>query len=130
MSADRTRFPCEVYHGHITDRFKSGHYADRLAAGWWQHRSEPFAIRDRRKIYSYGDRAGWVYATRGRTSGTSCIIARVGFLSDWAKIGQRTEEHFDTSMSYRDCSGKRSFDDVVTWVNGAKIVEPPYNRVR
>ena len=33
-------------------------------------------------------------------------------------------------MSYRDCSGKRTLDDVVTWLESAKIVEPSYNRVR
>ena len=119
-----------VYHGYITDGFKSGEYVDRLSEAFWKYRSEPFAIRNKRKIYSYGERAGWVYATRGRTSGTSCIIASFGFLSDWAKMGQRTEEHYDTSVRFRDCSRNRSLDDVAKWAEGAKIVEPPYNRVR
>ena len=119
-----------VYHGYITDGFKSGDYADRLTEAWWQHRGEPFEVRDKRKIYSYGERAGWVYATRGRRSGTSCIIASFGLLSDWAKIGQRTEEHFDTSVRLRDCAGKRSLTEVADWVESAKIVEPPYNRAR
>ena len=119
-----------VYHGYITDRFKSGEYADRLAEAWWKHRGESFEVLDRRKVYSYGERAGWVYATRGRASGTSCIIASFGLLSDWAKMGQRTEEHFDTGVRIRDCAGKRSLTEVAGWVEGAKIVEPPYNRVR
>ena len=43
-------------------------------------------------------------------------------------MGNRTEEHYDTSVSFRDCSGKRTLDDVAKWLEGAKLVEPPYNR--
>ena len=63
-------------------------------------------------------------------TGGRCIIARIGFLSDPAKGGRATYEVYDSGMSYRDCSGKRTLDDVVTWLESAKIVEPSYNRVR
>ena len=40
-----------------------------------------------------------------------------------------TFEAYDTGASFRDCSGKRSLDDVVKWIESVKIVEPPYNRI-
>ena len=119
-----------VYRSYVTDRLKSREYADGLLDRWGQRRGQVFEAVERRKIYRYGERAGWVYAVRGKRTGESCIVSRFGFLSDWAKMGHLTDERYDTTVNYRDCSGKRSFDDVVTWVNGAKIVEPPYNRVR
>ena len=39
-------------------------------------------------------------------------------------------EVYDTAMNYRDCSGKRGIHAVVKWLEGAKHVEPHYNRVR
>ncbi len=117
-----------VYHGYVTDRLRSRDYADSLLGRFGRSRGEAFEAEERRKIYSYGERAGWVYAVRGRHTGEACILARFGLLSDWAKIGQRTDEHYDTAVSFRDCSGKRSLDDVANWVESAKLVEPVYNR--
>ena len=71
-----------------------------------------------------------VGAVRGARTGTSCIVSQFGFLTDWAKMGHRTDERYDTIINFRDCSGKRSLDQVAEWLEGAKIVEPPYNRVR
>ena len=61
-----------------------------------------------------------------------CIIGEMGFLSESnaGLAASRSEEHYDTSLNIRDCSGKRSFEDVVTWLKGVKIVEPLYNRAR
>lgn len=119
-----------VYKAYVGERLLDREYVDGLLEKFGQRRGEVFEAEQRRKIYSYGERGGLVLAIRGRRTGMSCVVSRFGFLSDWAKMGQRTEERYDTLISFRDCSGKRSFEDVVKWVEGAKIVEPPYNRVR
>ena len=59
----------------------------------------------------------------------TCFLARVGFLGDTNKptpVG----EYYDTVVRFRDCSGKRSMDDVEAFLNGMKIVEPEYNLTR
>ena len=109
---------------------QSGESTARLSERWWKHRSEAFGVEGKQKVYSFGDRGGWVHATRGRRTGTACIIARVAFISDPGKTAARTSEHYDTGISYRDCSGKRSIDAVAAWLEGAKLVEPIYNRAR
>ena len=119
-----------VYNEYVTDRMLDRDHADGLLDKFGQRRGQVFEAEQRRKIYTFGERGGWVYAIRGKRTGEACVVARFGFLSDWGKMGHRTGERYDTSVSFRDCSGKRSFEDVVKWVEGAKIVEPLYNRVR
>ena len=81
------------------------------------------------EIHTSRRRGGWVHATRGRYYGRLCFIARVGFLSRRSKVNRRPHVYYDTLISFRDCSGERSLADVATWLEGAKIVEPSYNRI-
>ena len=108
---------------------KSGEAADKLLDSFGRNRGQTYAVEEKRKIYAFGDRAGWAYAMLGRHTSEACIIARLGFLADWGKMGHRAGEHYDTSLSFRDCSDKRSLDDVAARLEGAKFVEPPYNRI-
>ena len=117
-----------LYNTYVTDRFKSREYPQKLLDRFSKSRGEVFVAEERRKVYRFSERAGWALAARGRNSGDVCILARIGFLSDPAKTGARIDEHYDTSFSFTDCSGKRSIDDVVNWIEDAKIVEPSYNR--
>lgn len=117
-----------IYNAYVTDRLKSREYPQKLLDRFSKSRGEAFVAEERRKVYRFSERAGWVVAGRGRNTGDVCIVARIGFLSDPAKTGARVDEHYDTSFSFTDCSGKRSIDDVVNWIEGAKIVEPSYNR--
>ena len=117
-----------VYNEYVTDRMKSGEAIDKLLDLFGRNRGQTYEGGEKRKIYAFGDRAGWAYVVRGRHTSEACIIARLGFLTDWGKMGHRTGERYDTSFSFRDCSSKRSLDDVVEWLGGAKIVEPSYNR--
>lgn len=119
-----------VYNEYVTDRIKSGEAIDKLLDLFGRNRGQTYAVEERRKIHAFGERAGWAYEVRGRHTSETCIIARLGFLTDWGKMGHRSGERYDTSFSFRDCSSKRSLDDVVAWLESAKIVEPPYNRVR
>ena len=59
----------------------------------------------------------------------TCLLARVGFLGDTNKPTS-PGEYYDTIVRFRDCSGKRSTDDVEAFLNGMKIVEPEYNLMR
>ncbi len=117
-----------LYNTYVTDRMKSREYAEKRLDRFSESRGEVFVAEERRKIYRFSDRAGWVLAARGRNTGDVCILARIGFLSDPAKTGTQVDEHYDTSFSFLDCAGKRSIDDVVNWVESVKIVEPSYNR--
>jgi len=117
-----------VYNEHVTNRMKSGEAVDKVLDIFGRNQGQTYAVEEQRKIYEFGERAGRVYAVRGRHTNETCIVARLGFLTDWGKMGHRTGEHYDTSLSFRDCSDKRSIDDVAKWLEGAKIVEPAYNR--
>lgn len=119
-----------VYNEYVTDSMQSGEAADKLLDLFGRNRGETFKVQEKRKLYQFGERAGWAYTVSGRHTRQTCIISRLAFLTDWGKIGQRTGERYDTSFAFRDCSGKRTIDDVVTWLEGAKLVEPPYNRIR
>ena len=116
-----------LYNSRVTGRMKSRDRMEELVEQFVRPRGSAFTIEQDRKIYRYGDRGGWFFETRGKTVPTVCIVGRFGFIS---RGKQTTDERYDTSVSFRDCSGKRSLDDVLGWVKGAKIVEPPYNRVR
>ena len=35
----------------------------------WKRAKESLEIEDKRKVYAFSERGGWVYATRGRTNG-------------------------------------------------------------
>ena len=116
-----------VYSVRVTNRTRTRDHMEADLDDFWQAIGEDFKVEQRQKIYRYGERAGWVYEMRGKRTGTVCIVAQFGFLSPGKQV---TDERYDTAVSLYDCSGKRSFQDVADWINDAKIVEPPYNRVR
>ena len=117
------------YKKRTTHDFRSGRFARKAAERYWGGVGEPFDVEESVEIHTSRRRGGWVHATRGRDYGRLCFIARVGFLSKRWKVSRRPYEYYDTGIAFRDCSGKRSVADVVTWLEGAKIVEPPYNRI-
>ena len=117
------------YKKRVTDRLRSAWYARKTAERYWRGAGEPFGVEESVEIHTSRRRGGWVHATRGRNYGRLCFIARVGFLSRRWKVNRRPHEYYDTLIFFRDCSGKRSLADVVTWLEGAKIVEPSYNRI-
>ena len=121
-----------LYSFTTTLHFQNPETARERAVKYWRRAAEPFDYEDSQRVYAYGDRAGWVHRTRGRMTAKGCIIGEMGFLSESnaGLAASRSEEHYDTSLNIRDCSGKRSFEDVVTWLKGVKIVEPLYNRAR
>lgn len=125
-------FPSGGYGQNTVDLLNSVAFTRKYAEGYWKRRVpvEPFSVEEERKIYAFRERGGRLLATRGKNSGTLCIVARLGFLSDEHKFGAALRDIYDTALSMYDCSGKRSLDDVVKWLEGVKIVEPPYNRVR
>ena len=117
------------YKKSVTDRFRSARNAREAAESHWRAAGEPFDVEESVEIHTSRRRGGWVHATRGRYYGRLCFIARVGFLSRRSKVNRRPHVYYDTLISFRDCSGERSLADVATWLEGAKIVEPSYNRI-
>ena len=118
-----------IYNENATFHFQDPETTKKLTARYCQRAKKTCEIVDTRKVHAYGERSGWVRLIRIRETGRRCIGARVAFLSA-DKFHTLPEERYDTGITYRDCSGKRTLDDVVQWLEGAKIVEPSYNRVR
>ena len=88
-----------------------------------------FDYEESRKVYTYGERGGWVHRVRNRVTDRTCIFAQVAFLSDQAKLhGSVTDERYDTVVRLRDCSRKRSLNQTEAFLNRMKIVPPEYNR--
>lgn len=121
--------------GMILSQYAAPGYRDgtgikEWASRFWAQFRESFDHEDRRRIYAFGERAGWAYMTRGRMSDRACLFARVAFLSDGSKGAEATEEVYDTTVIVLDCSGKRSLQDAAEWLGSLKIVPPEYNRLR
>ena len=123
-------FHSGTYSENAVGSFQSGEFARRFAEGYWKRRGDAFSVDASRRIYRFGERGGMVLSTRGQRSGTVCIVSRLAFLSDEAKSAEFTHEVYDTAVFFRDCAAGRTLGDVAAWLEGVKIVEPPYNRVR
>jgi len=78
------------------------------------------AETNKKRIYSRGARGGWL-TTVPVSSYRDCILARVGFLSRPEK-NRTADEHYDTIVWYRDCTGKRTKEQVMDFLRGLKIV--------
>ena len=117
------------YKKSVTDRFRSARNARKTAERYWRGAGEPFDVEESAEIHTSRRRGGWVHATRGRNYGRLCFIARLGLLAKRWKVNRAAYEYYDTSIVFRDCSGKRSLADVVTWLEGAKVVGSSYNRI-
>lgn len=120
--------PGRVIKEHDAAAFGDSDGAKKLARDVWRQRGEPFDYEESQKIYAFGERLGRAHMTRGRRTGQRCIIAELVFLSDQAKATWHTSEVYDTSVSFWDCSGKRSFALDLEWLESLKIVPPEYNR--
>lgn len=92
---------------------------------FYGHPIQDADYEESRRIYSRGARGGWLHVVGG------CIFAGIGFLDEsnsrlWTEIS--ADEHYDTIVDFRDCSGTRTADDVEAFLDGLKIVPPEYNR--
>ncbi len=73
------------------------------------------------RIRKYGDRGGWVGEATAKESGTACVIGRLALLSKTEK-NLRTDERYDTIVQIRDCSGKRTMEQVKKFLKNVRIV--------
>lgn len=117
-----------AYNQHVTSRMNSREDAKADVDGYYKGRNQKIVHGEARKISS-GDRGGWMTSVDVQDTGQTCFLARVGFLGDTNKPTP-PGEYYDTVVRFRDCSGKRSMDDVEAFLNGMKIVEPEYNLTR
>lgn len=116
------------YNQHVTSRMNSRENAKVEVDRYYKGRNQKIVHREARKISS-GDRGGWLTSVYIPDAAQTCFLARVGFLGDTRKPSP-PGEYYDTIVRFRDCSGKRSTDDVEAFLNGMKIVGPEYNRMR
>ena len=120
--------PIFGYSQHTTNQLNSREDAKAYIDRYYKGRNQRIVHGEARKISS-GDRGGWMTSVYVQDAAQTCFLARVGFLGDTNKptpVG----EYYDTVVRFRDCSGKRSMDDVEAFLNGMKIVEPEYNLTR
>ncbi len=88
----------------------------------WIGSKTDIAEANKKRIYNRGTRGGWLTAVP-KSFYRDCILARVGFLSRPEK-NTTSDEHYDTIVWFRDCSGKRSRAEVERFLKGLKIVSP------
>ena len=86
----------------------------------WIGSKTSMAEANKKRIYTRGIRGGWLTAVPASFY-RDCILAMVGFLSRPEK-NRAFDEHYDTVVSFRDCSGKRSMEEVRDFLNGLRIV--------
>ena len=116
------------YSQHVTRQLNDREDAKADVDRFYKRQNQKIVHREARKISS-GSRGGWLTSVYIPDAAQTCFLARVGFLGDTNKptpVG----EYYDTVVRFRDCSGKRSMDDVEAFLNGMKIVEPKYNLMR
>ncbi len=124
-----TRTGGGMYDLRTTQHVNDPTTAKNRVAKFYKNGNRKFAHEESRKIHAYGEHGGWVHLVRTSDIGLTCIFAMVGFLSDPAKPHSHiTDEHYDTSVDFHDCSADRSLDEVVAFLKGLKIVPPGYNR--
>ena len=107
-----------VYNIQVTDRHNS---ASKVVDRYLSRYEVPAVDLEKGRIRKYGSRGGWVGRAKEKATGADCVVARLAFLSRAGK-NRRTDEHYDTVVSFNDCSGKRSVEEVRDFLNGLRIV--------
>ena len=117
-----------IFNYATTEQFNDPSVFKKKIDEFYGKRARDVDYDESRKIYNHGKRGGWLHVVRDPDR--ACIFARVGFLEDSGnKSSVVTDELYDTLVTFRDCSGKRSADDIETFLNGIKIIPPEYNRM-
>lgn len=127
-----------VQRAPIFDYATTKHFNDQKSAQkkidrFYGKRIRTVDYEEARRIYRYGTRGGWLHVVRDKlrrnAPDRTCIFASLGFLDDRANIPSTTaDELYDTVINFRDCSGRRTADDVEAFLNDLRIVRPEYNR--
>ena len=73
------------------------------------------------RIRRHGSRGGPVAGATDSLTGATCVLGVLAFLSNDTK-NRSSDEHYDTIVRFRDCSGKRSVSEVKDFLNGLRIV--------
>ena len=115
-----------IFSEYTTNDIDSRENARAELSRYYKKRNQKIVRGEEREISS-GDRGGWMTSVVVQNTGQTCILARVGFLGDTAKGGSLPGVYYDTIVRLRNCSGKRSMDDVEAFLKGMKLVEPEYN---
>ncbi len=113
--------PNSIFTTRVTERFND--VAKALAdmkhflRGYTVHEHDLESGRIRR----HGSRGGLVASARHSTTGGTCVLGVLAFLGTATK-NRSLDEHYDTIVRFRDCSGKRSVSEVKNFLNGLRIV--------
>ena len=122
MTVEHLRGPYAVFHLRLTRQYNDVPKAlsdmKRFLGDYTVHERDLESGR----IRSRGNRGGLVAsATDPTVAGGTCVLGVVAFLSDAAK-NRSSDEHYDTIVRFRDCSGKRPLSEVKDFLNGLRIV--------
>jgi hypothetical protein len=113
--------PYSVYNTGVTDRHND---ASKLVSRYYKSKSRydiQTADPEKGRIRKFGDRGGWVGSATEIGTGKTCIVGRVAFLSRATK-NRAADERYDTVVQFRDCSGRRSLEEVKEFLKGVRIV--------
>ena len=117
-----------AYSTRTTLHFQDEASLKKRISRFYERRGEPFDFEESRSVRVAYDRSGWVSASRSRNTYRLCIMGLVAFISDSSKTAAVADEHYDTGVFLRDCSGKRSLHEIANFLNGMRTVESAYNR--
>jgi len=121
MTVEHLRGPNTIFHTRVTERYNDVTAAlsdmKRFLGDYrvYEHNLESGRIRSR------GSRGGLVASAPDTATSETCVLGVVAFLSKAAK-NRSSDEHYDTIVRFRDCSGKRTEEDVKAFLKGVRIV--------
>lgn len=113
--------PRRVFSLRGTNRVNSADWALGAADKYFKQRNRTMTVGEKRHIHKYGDRGGWLVHVSSGQLGHSCLFSKLGFLSDGTKA-RTSGEHYDTIVHFRDCTGRRSMEEVEAFLRGLKLV--------
>lgn len=110
--------PFSLYGTSLTERYNNPvKVVDKYSSAFNVHTADPETGR----IRKHGDRGGWVGTGTARAMGGWCIVGSVALLSR-ADKSRGMDERYDTVVSIRDCSRKRTMEEVERFLTHVRIV--------
>ncbi len=110
-----------VYPYSTTEKFFSEEYFRYAENKTAQRSQDTITIEKIDQIRKRGQYAGFIGVSKVENTGRICTVGRLVFLSS-GKSHSFSDERFDTYVRIIDCTGRWTFDEMKTWLQGVKIL--------
>ena len=87
----------------------------------YRNRKRPINFEKIDQIRKQGKYAGFIGVAKATKTGETCTLGRICFLSA-GKNNPGSDERFDSIIRSSDCTGRWTFDEMKTWLQGVKIL--------